>query len=198
MKSLAQLILRLTYGSLMVGHGAQKLFGAFKGPGLDGTAGFMESLGLKPGRTWATLAGVAELGGGTLVGLGLLSPIGPLMTVGAMGMATSTAHRGKPIWVSSGGAELPVTNIAVATSLVFAGPGTLSLDALLGTRLPGWIAIPGLAAIAGSIYVGLDQATRDQLIERATALLGVQVPTSQEPAVQQPSATGAAFEPSMR
>ena len=42
MKDLGLLILRATTGALLAGHGAQKLFGAFKGPGLEGTAGMLE------------------------------------------------------------------------------------------------------------------------------------------------------------
>ena len=45
----APLIVRLAQGTLMAGHGAQKLFGSFGGPGLQGTTGFMEMLGLRPG-----------------------------------------------------------------------------------------------------------------------------------------------------
>ena len=62
MGNLASLILRLALGALMAGHGAQKLFGSFNGPGIEGTSGFMEMLGLKPGRPWAYLASVSELG----------------------------------------------------------------------------------------------------------------------------------------
>jgi len=36
-------------------------------------------------------------------------------------MATAKAHWGKPIWVPSGGAELPVTNIAAALALMLTG-----------------------------------------------------------------------------
>ena len=50
MGNLAALILRLAVGGLMAGHGAQKLFGSFNGPGIEGTSGFMEMRGLKPGR----------------------------------------------------------------------------------------------------------------------------------------------------
>jgi uncharacterized membrane protein YphA (DoxX/SURF4 family) len=61
----------------MAGHGAQKLFGSFGGPGLEGTSGFMEMLGMRPGRPWAYLAGLSEFGGGVLTALGLLYPMGP-------------------------------------------------------------------------------------------------------------------------
>jgi putative oxidoreductase len=63
MGNLAALILRVAEGSLLAGHGAQKLFGSFEGPGLQGISGFMEMLGLRPGRPWAVLAGLSEFGG---------------------------------------------------------------------------------------------------------------------------------------
>jgi putative oxidoreductase len=44
----APMIVRLVQGSLMAGHGAQKLFGSFGGPGLEGTSAFMEMLGMRP------------------------------------------------------------------------------------------------------------------------------------------------------
>jgi putative oxidoreductase len=66
----ALLILRVVVGSLLVGHGAQKLFGAFGGHGLAGTAAWLESIGLRPGRPWALVAGLSEFGGGLLLALG--------------------------------------------------------------------------------------------------------------------------------
>jgi putative oxidoreductase len=143
----APLIVRLTQGSLMAGHGAQKLFGSFGGPGLEGTSGFMEMLGMRPGRPWAYLAGLSEFGGGVLTALGLLNPLGPLGVIGAMSMATRKAHWGKPIWVTEGGAELPVFNIAVSTALMIREPDRYSLDRFLGVRLPAWVGPLGLVGI---------------------------------------------------
>jgi putative oxidoreductase len=154
MGNLAALILRLAVGGLMAGHGAQKLFGSFNGPGIEGTSGFMEMLGLKPGRQWAYLAGLSEFGGGVLTLLGFLSPVGPLGVIGAMSMATKTAHGGKPIWVTEGGAELPVTNMAAATALILNGPGKYALDRALGARLPGWLAPLGLVVIVLTVLYG--------------------------------------------
>src|SRR5205085_12491465 len=122
MKSLGLLLLRLTFGGLMMGHGAQKLFGAFEGHGPEGTGQFLESMGMRPGRFWAQVAGWTEFGGGLLTALGFLHPAGPMLTVAPMVMATTKAHAGKPIWVTSGGAELPVTNLAIAGALTLAGP----------------------------------------------------------------------------
>ncbi len=117
MRDLGLLILRLTVGGLLAGHGSQKLFGWFSGPCLKGTAGWLESMGLKPGTPWATAASASEFGGGVLTTLGFLHPLGPFGTIGAMIMATVKAHWGKPIWASKGGAELPVINMATALAL---------------------------------------------------------------------------------
>ena len=147
MSNLAVLLLRLVVGSLLAGHGAQKLFGWFSGPGIEGTTGLMEMLGLKPGRPLAILAGLSEFGGGVLTLLGFLNPVGPISIIGSMAVATATAHRGKPIWNTEGGAELPVTNISASTALILNGPGKYSLDRLFGIRLPAWIAPVGLATV---------------------------------------------------
>ena len=143
----APFIVRLAQGSLMAGHGAQKLFGSFGGPGLEGTSGFMEMLGMRPGRPWAYLAGLSEFGGGVLTVLGLLNPLGPLGIIGSMSMATRRAHWGKPIWVTEGGAELPLLNIAVATALMIREPDRFSLDRVLGIRLPAWVGPLGLVGV---------------------------------------------------
>ena len=153
----APMIVRLVQGSLMAGHGAQKLFGSFGGPGLEGTSGFMEMLGMRPGRPWAYMAGLSEFGGGVLTALGLFNPLGPLGVIGAMSMATRKAHWDKPIWVTEGGAELPVLNIAISTALMVREPDGFSLDRLLGIRLPGWIGPVGLVGVILTVlYSELD------------------------------------------
>jgi putative oxidoreductase len=64
-----------------------------------------------------------------------------------MSMATRKAHWGKPIWVTEGGAELPVLNIAISTALMIREPDAYSLDRLLGIRLPAWVGPVGLVGI---------------------------------------------------
>ncbi|HZS79083.1 MAG TPA: DoxX family protein [Ktedonobacteraceae bacterium] len=155
LRDLGLLTLRLSVGGLLVGHGSQKMFGWFKGPGLQGTAGWLESLGLKPGTAWATAASASELGGGLLTTLGFLHPIGPIGTMGAMIMATVKAHWGKPIWVSQGGAELPVTNMAAALALTLTGPGRFSLDNVLGIRLPRALIIAVAVIEAMMVAIGI-------------------------------------------
>src|SRR5919204_6049738 len=110
-------LLHIVVGLLFVGHGAQKLFGVFGGYGLEGTAGFFESLGLRPGRFHATAAGFNEFVGGALLALGLLVPVAATLLIATMVAASLTAHRGKGIWVSNGGFELPLVYAAIAFAL---------------------------------------------------------------------------------
>ena len=148
MKDVGLLALRLVAGGLMAGHGAQKLFGWFGGYGPEGTGGWLESLGLKPGKPWALLAGGSEFGSGVLTALGLASPLGPAGMLAPMAIATRTVHWGKPIWAGEGGAELPALNMAAGLSLALTGPGRYSLDRVLGIRVPP---VLGLAAAAGVV-----------------------------------------------
>ena len=153
MRSIGVLIVRLVVGGLLAGHGAQKLFGWFGGAGLEGTAGWMESMRLRPGTAWARLAGGSELGGGLLTALGFLNPLGPIAAMGAMSMAWAKVHLGNPVWSTKGGAELPLTNIAVLSALTVAGPGRLSLDSLFGIRVPRIVGLAALIGMLGSVYV---------------------------------------------
>lgn len=151
-KDIGLLALRVVSGGLMAGHGAQKLFGMFDGPGFEGTAGWLDSLELRPAKGWAATAGASELGGGLLTALGLLSPLGSLGTIAAMTVAIAKSHWGKPIWASEGGAELPLTNIAIATALWLTGPGKLSVDEALDIELPQWaVFLVALATAAGVV-----------------------------------------------
>jgi putative oxidoreductase len=155
MRHLGLLILRLGAGGLLAGHGAQKLFGWFGGYGLGGTAGWLESLGLRPGSRWALLAGAGEFGGGLLTALGFLHPIGPLMMLGPMSIAVSKVHWGKPIWVTEGGAELPLTNMAVGLALACTIPGRYSLDHLWRVRTPKALVALVTVSVAAGITAGL-------------------------------------------
>jgi len=155
MSDIGLLILRLAVGGLLAGHGSQKLFGWFSGPGLKGIAGWLESMGLTPGTLWATAASTSEFGGGVLTTLGFLHPLGPLGTMGAMIMATAKAHWGKPIWVAQEGAELPVINMASALALTLTGPGRFSLDHVLGIRLPRALVITIAIVEATMVAIGI-------------------------------------------
>lgn len=86
------LIARLIVGLGLSTHGAQKLFGWFGGHGLQGTGGFFESLGFRPGVLFTLAAGVGEMGGALLTAVGFLSPVGPALITVVMLVAILTVH----------------------------------------------------------------------------------------------------------
>ena len=155
-------ILRLVLGLLFVAHGSQKLFGWFGGGGLKGTAGWLGSMGMRPAYFWAFMAAISEFGGGLLLALGFLSPLGSLGIIAAMIVAIVKAHLPKGLWNSKGGYEFPLLIIAAAFALGLAGPGAFSLDRILGIALPEPMAfIIGLVlVIAGVIAAELTKVTQ--------------------------------------
>ena len=126
------LLIHVVIGTLLVGHGAQKLFGIVGGYGLDGTAGYMEGFGLRPGKLFAAAAGSAELVGGALLAVGLFTPLAAALIAATMFVAARTDHAGKGLWIFNGGAEYVLTVAAVALGLAFNGAGAWSVDAAIG------------------------------------------------------------------
>ena len=164
----ALLLLRVVVGVLMGGHGAQKLFGWFGGGGITGIAGWLETMGFRPARLWAWLAGIAEFGGGLLFALGLFSPLGTVGIASSMLIAIVRAHWPK-IWATDHGLELPLTYLVVAFAAAVTGPGAYSLDAVLRTGLSGSLtAVIAVVALVGLI-VGLTMsAARPAQPQRGT------------------------------
>jgi putative oxidoreductase len=152
-------VLHVTIGLLFVGHGLQKLTGAFEGPGLEGMTGAMRSMGLHPPQLQARVAALAETGAGVLLVLGLLTPFAAAAIIAVMVTASLTAHAGKGLWATKGGFELPLVMAVIAFAMAGAGPGGWSLDSALGLDLTGdgWALAAlaaGIAGGVGALYAG--------------------------------------------
>ena len=152
--NLGLLVIRAAVGLLLVGHGSQKLFGWFGGHGTDGTGASFDSLGLRPGRRMAVLAGISEIAGGALLAAGLLTPLGAALLSAVMLTAIWTVHRTNGLWITEGGFEYNLVMMAAAFGVTATGPGDWSLDHVLGLDLAGagWalaaLAVGALGAIA--------------------------------------------------
>ncbi|GAB3267299.1 DoxX family protein [Arthrobacter pigmenti] len=127
----ALLLLRVALGLLLAGHACQKLFGWFRGAGIAGTAPGFEAWGLKPGKPLVLMAGATELTGAALFALGFLTPLAVTMILGTMIVAASV-NLPKGLWAHMGGYEVPVAYALIAFAVCVAGPGSYSLDRLLG------------------------------------------------------------------
>ena len=134
--NISLLILRVVVGLFLMGHGAQKLFGWFGGKGFTATIGLLKSLGFKPAGFWALLGVLGEFGGGLLLVLGLLTPLGALGVFASMLMAVLKFHWSKGFWAAKGGYEYPLILAILGFVLGLMGPGSYSLDALFGIVLP--------------------------------------------------------------
>lgn len=124
--------LRVGTGVIFAAHGAQKLFGWFGGYGLEGTAGWMDSIGLGPGILMATLAGSAEFFGGlALIAGAAVRPVAIALAV-TMLVAIFSVHISNGLFMSNNGFEFGLALLVVMVALVIRGAGSSSLD--------GWVA----------------------------------------------------------
>jgi putative oxidoreductase len=147
-------VARLVFGLMMAAHGSQKLFGWFGGYGLVGTGGFLEQLGFRPGKLFATLASSAEIGSGLLLAAGFLGPIGPAVMISVMVVAAATVHWPHGLFAQNNGIEVPLLYGVAAVALGLTGPGVYSLDAALGLT-PLWTPGVSRAFVAAGILGGL-------------------------------------------
>ncbi|WP_458127349.1 DoxX family protein [Paenibacillus sp. Z3-2] len=131
MLDLGLLLIRLVIGLSFMAHGAQKLFGWFGGYGIKGTGGWFESMGMKPGPLVALLAGLAEFGGGLLLALGLLTPVGGILIALTMVIAIVKVHGANGYWSTQNGFEYNLAILVVGVALALTGGGQYALDALI-------------------------------------------------------------------
>lgn len=135
---LALIVVRIALAWVFIVYGAQKLFGSFHGQGIDGTAQFMASEGLKPGRFFAYLGGIIEFGGAIAMVLGLATRLAGLALFGDMLVAMITVtwatglHQPTPP-----GYELNVALAALGLVMLLLGAGRYSVDSLVERSLAG-------------------------------------------------------------
>ncbi len=151
MDSLGLLAARLAVGLAYASHGAQKAFGWFEGPGLTGAGGYMESLGLKPGVRYATLASYGEIAGGMMIALGAGGPAGPAIVLSGMIVAAETVHKKNGFYAAKFGVEVNVLYSAAALAFASSGYGAFSVDRALGIDKHLRHPVTTALALAGAI-----------------------------------------------
>jgi putative oxidoreductase len=149
---LCLLVLRATVGVVMLAHGVNHIVG---GGGIDGTAGWFESLGMRPGKLHAWLASLTEVGAGVMLIAGLATSLAAGGALGVMLVAWITNHRGNGFFIFRPGEGweyvMTLSLASVAIGGLGAGEwsvdGALDLDAFAGASGLALAVIPALVGV---------------------------------------------------
>lgn len=145
------LIVRIAIGIVMLAHGYNHIWGGGK---IKGTAGWFESLGMRPGILHAWLASITELAVGVMLIFGFLTPLACAGVMGVMLVALITNHlkNGFFIFRPGEGYEYVLTLLLVSLGLAGVGAGEWSIDwQITGSAYQWLFGLKGLAvaAVAG-------------------------------------------------
>jgi putative oxidoreductase len=159
-QDLGLLLLRLVVGALLIGHGLQKAFGLWGGPGFDGLQQQLSDSGFKYADILTYVATGGQIAAGVLLVLGLFTPVaaaGALayLVTGLLADAMTAHEEARLGSFLTDGHEYKVILAAVVAAIVLVGPGRYGLDAGRGwARRPfigSFVAL--LLGIGGGIAV---------------------------------------------
>jgi putative oxidoreductase len=120
---LSLLILRIVVGVIFAAHGAQKMFGAFGGPGLSKMVEMMGPIGY--------LVCIGEFFGGLGLIVGFLTRFSAASLIVIMIGAIVKVHGEKGFFLQHGGFEYNLALIGLLLPILIAGPGRYSVGRFL-------------------------------------------------------------------
>jgi putative oxidoreductase len=155
------LLMRLVLGGIFAAHGAQKVFGWFGGPGLDGFASILGQQGFEQTDALSAAVGFTELVGGLMVVLGVFTPFAAAGLLGVM-INAIWLNWNAGLFAEDGGFELKLALAGLAAGLVLTGPGRVALDNgrawFRHSVATGWVCLflaAGVAVAVRVLYHGL-------------------------------------------
>jgi putative oxidoreductase len=119
------LIIRVLIGLTLAAHGYAKFF---SGGRIPGTAGWFDSIGMRPGRVHALAAACTEIGAGVFFAVGFLTPLAGAAMVSLMLVAAWTVHKPNGFFIVKNGYEYNFILATIAVGVSTAGAGRYSLD----------------------------------------------------------------------
>lgn len=150
--SVGLLILRVAFGLTMAAHGYGKFF---QGGRIPGTAGWFDSMGMRPGKVHAVLAATSEVASGLAIALGLLTPFAGGLFIALMIVAGYTVHAENGFFIVKSGWEYNFILAVFGLGIAMVGPGEYSLDHAFGIAdtLSGWtgLIIALIVGVGGGI-----------------------------------------------
>ncbi len=157
--NLALLIIRVALGLTMAAHGYAKFF---KGGKIAGTAGWFDSMGMRPGKVHATMAASGEIAAGLCLAVGFLTSFAALGFVGLMTVAYWLVHKDNGFMILNEGWEYVFILAVAAVTVAMLGPLEWSIDNAIGwdDELDGYTGliisagggVAAAAALMGAFY----------------------------------------------
>ena len=120
---LSLLLVRMIVGVIFAAHGAQKLFGAFGGPGLAETVKMMGPMGY--------LVTIGEVFGGLGLIVGFLCRFSAASLIVIMIGAIALVHGKNGFFMSADGFEYNLALIGLLLPILIAGPGRYTIGRFL-------------------------------------------------------------------
>jgi putative oxidoreductase len=117
------LLVRVIVGIIFAAHGAQKMFGAFGGPGLAEIAKMMGPIGY--------LVAIGEFFGGLGLVVGFLSRFSAASLIVIMLGAIAMVHGQHGFFQSNNGFEYNLALIGLLLPILIAGPGRIAIGRFL-------------------------------------------------------------------
>ena len=160
---LGLLLLRVVVGLTFAAHGLQKTFGWWGGSGWSGWQAVMLRLGFRPAGLFGAVSIAAELGGGILLAIGLLTPLAALVLIGQGVVIIARSHWPRGFWNRDNGFEFPLSLLAATIAIALTGPGAASVDARLAIDASDTLRI---ALVLLGILGGLATASLPEMVRR--------------------------------
>jgi putative oxidoreductase len=126
----ARLVLRGAIGGTMLAHGIKH------GRTLDSTAEWFGAIGFRQPKMQAAASAVVETGAGLAILAGAATPLSSAAVVGTMAVAARTVHVPNGFFITGEGYEYVMNLSAASVALAAIGPGSLSVDRMLGIHDP--------------------------------------------------------------
>ena len=142
------LVLRIVVGLTIIAHGANHA------RNLEGTARWFSKVGFRAAPLQARLSAVTELGAGTLLVLGLLTPLAAAAVIATMTVAAGSIHRFNGFFIFRKGEGWEYVHMLAWAAFVIAwtGGGAYSMDRALGIDFgPTWNLLIGLGGFAAGV-----------------------------------------------
>jgi len=186
---LALLIVRIAIGLTIFVHGYSKFA---RGGKLAGTAGWFDSIGMRPGKMHAFIAASGEVGVGLFLAAGFLTSFAALGMVGLMVVAAWVAHRGNGFLITKEGWEYTFVLAVIAVGIAMLGPGDWSADDALDINhdLDGWtgLIISAVGGVSAATLL-LSIFYHPPQVETPTETPEEETPTAETPGEQTPTET---------